>query len=182
MTAADAQVTPRIPVTDVGALVIVPFVDGMLRTETMDAVAAADVGYLTQPLSTADGGDYARAFRDWWDLPMDIVIVEQDIVPTVEQIRELIEHPDEWVSAPYHVGEGRYTTGLGFCKLAFTLRARWPDAATNITSDPRGTGGYVDWISLNESVERHLGRLGERMTVLGQPVIHLHYPLGKSDG
>lgn len=176
---------PAIPVVEVAfndAMVIVPFVDGMLRPETMAAVESCGAGYLTQPIATADAGDYARAFRDWWDLPMDIVIVEQDIVPTRAQLVELIDHPDEWVSAPYHVGEGRYTTGLGFCKIAASLRERWPDGATNITADPRGRGGYVSWQSLNEAVERHLGRLGERMTVLGAPVIHLHYPLGASDG
>ena len=160
----------------VDVLILVPFVDGMLREQTMAAVHESGLPYLTQPLDPADPYHYAATLRDWWKLPMDIVIIEQDMVPTTGQISELIYNDHRWVAMPYHVGHGQYTTGLGFCKISAALRQTWPDAGVNASTDPRDSRNLIGWPSLNENVDRHLFRLGERQTVIGTPVAHLHYP------
>jgi hypothetical protein len=175
-TTPDYYIPPGIT-TPVDLMIIVPYVDGMLREETMAAVAGSGEAYLNHPLSPDDPYDYASAFRTWWNLPMDLIIIEQDMAPTPEQIKALIHHPDPWVTAPYHVGNGRYATGLGFCKIAHRLRTGHPMAGVNISLDPRDQRDLITWTGLNENVHRHLTRLGERETALGFTVEHLHYPV-----
>jgi hypothetical protein len=173
----DLYIPPGIDAGPVDVLILVPYVDGMLRPETMAAIHESGHAYLTQPIDPADPYEYAGWFRNWWRMPMDLIVIEQDMVPTPAQINELAYHPDPWVGARYHVGNGQYTTGLGFCALGAKMRQSHPDAGVNITVDQRGNGNLVDWISLNENVERHLTRLGETMTVIDTPVTHLHYPV-----
>lgn len=169
-------IPPGATAVPVDTLIVVPYVEGMLRAETMAALHDSGQAYLTQPLDPADPYDYAAKFRDWWRLPMDLIIMEQDMVPTANQINKMVYSDEPWVTMLYHVGAGQYTTGLGFCKIAAHLRRAWPDAGVNISVDPRGGGNLVDWISLNEAVERHLGRLGVTQTILSGTVAHLHYP------
>lgn len=168
---------PGASLIQIDTLIVVPFVPGMLREATMDAVRASGQAYLTAPLDPADPYDYAAKFRDWWGYGFDLIVIEQDIVPTLDQINALAAHPGDWVTVPYHVGEGRYTTGLGFCRISRALRRRHPHAGVNASLDPRDTRNLVHWISLNESVERHLYRLGERQSVCDGTVEHLHYPV-----
>ena len=45
--------------------------------------------------------DYATALRVYWELSGHMVIVEHDIVPTEEQVRELIDCPHPLCTIPY---------------------------------------------------------------------------------
>ncbi|HEX3513851.1 MAG TPA: hypothetical protein VHT26_07620 [Trebonia sp.] len=172
----DYYIPPGESDTVVERMIIVPFVGGMLRDETMAAVHASGEAYLTVPINPDDPYEYAAQFRQWWNLPMDLVIVEQDIVPTLEQIDQLTAHPHDWTAMAYHVGDGRYATGLGFCKITAALRQRRPHGGVNASLDPANARELVHYTSLNENVERHLTRLGEHQTVLPGKVVHLHYP------
>lgn len=158
------------------AFVVVPYVEGMLRDQTHDAISAWGGTYVTYPIDAGDREAYAAGFKAWWQVPMDLIVIEQDMTPTGEQINALIDTPHEWAGAAYHIGFGRTTTGLGFCKIALSLRERYPSAGENIIRNQSRGGGLADWVSLNENVARHLERLGERMHVLDFEVGHLHYP------
>lgn len=175
-TATDYHIPPGVTEDQVDTIVVVPFVPGMLREQTMQALHDSGMAYLTVPLRPGNEYEYAAAFRLWWNLPFDLIILEQDMVPAPGQLRFLAVHEGEWVSAGYHCGNGQYATGLGFCKIARTLRERHPNAGFNATADPRDPRELIGWMSLNENVERHLTRLGERQTVLGFTVEHLHHP------
>lgn len=170
------HIPPGVTADPVDLMVVLPYVDGMLREETMAALHASDLPYLTQPIDPNDPGDYAGWLRNWWQMPMDLVVLEQDMVPTAEQFAELARYPADWVVMPYHVGNGQYATGLGFCKLTRGLRQRHPEAGRNASLDPRNSRDLINWISLNENLERHLTRLGELQTRINTPVRHLHYP------
>lgn len=137
------HIPPGITSDPVDVLILVPFVHGMLRDETMAAIDASDEAYLTAPLDPTDPYHYAATLREWWNLPMDIVIIEQDMVPTTAQITELIYHDHRWVAMPYHVGGGQYATGLGFCKISAVLRKDHPDAGVNASTDPRDARNLV---------------------------------------
>lgn len=166
-----------VSLVQVDTLIVVPFVPGMLREATMEAVKESGQAWLTAPIDPQDAYAYAGYFRDWWEYDFDLIVIEQDIVPMPEQINALAAHPADWVTVPYHVGQGRYATGLGFCRISRALRRRHPHAGINASLDPRDTRNLVNWISLNESVERHLHRLGERQSVCDGTVEHLHYPV-----
>ncbi len=172
----DYYIPPGVTVLPLTTIVLIPYVEGMLRPETMDAVHQSGEAYLTQPLDPADPYHYAAVFRDWWNLPMDLIILEQDMVPMPGQFRALARHDDPWVAMPYHVGDGRYATGLGFCKISRRLRTSYPGAGVNCSTDPRDSRELIGWKSLNENIEKHLTRLGVTQTVIGTPVTHLHYP------
>jgi hypothetical protein len=172
----DLHIPPDGPDGPVSTIIVVPYVDGMLREETMQAVHDSGEAYLTQPIDPDDPYDYAGWFRTWWKMPMDFIVIEQDMVPTPAQIKTLIEQGPDWSGIPYHVGDGRYTAGLGFCKISAALRKRWPNAGVNASLDPADSRNLIAWPSLNENVERHLTRLGERFWALSGKVEHLHYP------
>lgn len=169
-------IPPGITSDAVDLAVILPYVDGMLREETTAALHLSELAYLTVPLDKDDPYDYAAKFREWWTMPMDLVILEQDMVPTYDQFHDLAEYGADWAAMAYHVGNGQYTTGLGFCKLSRSLRSRWPNAGVNASLDPTDSKTLIQWAGLNENVERHLTRLGEKQITVPGTVTHLHYP------
>lgn len=160
----------------IGCALILPHVPDMLRDETMAAAIASSAPYFAFPLDPQQPYQYAQLFAQLWEWPVDTVWIEQDMVPTTEQIKDLLYCEHEWCTIKYHQGGGMYTDGIGFAKFARSLKQSWPDAGTNIAADPRGLAPAVAWPSLNESVENHLSRLGIRMHVHRGHVTHLHYP------
>lgn len=167
---------PPAPVIAPDPLVVIPYVHGWLREETTEAVHAWGGSWCTRPIEDGDPYGYAKAFEQWWGYPGDLVIVEHDIVPADGQIAEMLQCPEEWCSAAYSVGEGRTTTGLGLTKISARAKAYAPYGGENCARDPRDHARYVDWTSLNESVERHLSRLGFVQHIHTPNPVHLHYP------
>jgi hypothetical protein len=159
-----------------GAALIVPFVPGMLKAETFAAIEQSGAPYFTFPLQWSDPYQYAELFRQLWDWPVDTVFIEQDMVPTTQQIKDLLYCNHDWCTIKYHQGGGMYTDGIGFAKFSAALKTAWPVAGSNISADPRGRERAVKWPSLNEQVENHLSRLGVVMHVHDGHVVHLHYP------
>lgn len=159
-----------------GAFVVVPYTLGMLREETVAALNAWDGAYVTYPLDAFDPYAYATAFADWWHVPMDLLVIEQDMVPSPEQIDEILACPEIWCTAKYHQGHGVYRQGLGFMKIARRFRRSYQHAGGNIARDPSGRAPAVTWQGLNESIQRHLNRLGYEEHVHDFTVTHLHYP------
>lgn len=166
-----------VPENDTRVMVSVPYVEGMLRGETLAALDAWGGPYTTWRLNPLNGYDYAMRFLSWWITPGDFMVIEQDMVPRPGLIAEIAACPDTWCSARYHAGGGRYITGLGMAKFTDALKRAHPWAGQNIVTDPRGNGLLVDWTSLNEAVERHLTRLGVTCHIHDTVVEHLHYPV-----
>jgi hypothetical protein len=156
-------------------LIVVPYIDGWLRPETLAAIEATGLPYATRPIEDGDPYGYAKAFEQWWANRLDLLVIEHDIVPPDGMITEMLECPEQWCSANYHVGGGRTTTGLGITKISHLIKVAYPYGGMNIARDPRDRRRYVDWISLNESCDRHLARLGYRQHIHFPNPIHLHY-------
>lgn len=155
--------------------IVIPHVTGMLRPATLAAVEAVGRPYAAHPLVIGDPYSYAWWFEKWWNIPGDLVIVEQDIVPAEGQIEAMLQCPGDWCSANYHVGGGRTTTGLGLAKISWRIKHAFPHAGQNAARDPRDPRRHLDWISLNEGVDRHLFRLGLRQCIHFPNPLHLHY-------
>lgn len=160
----------------VDVALIVPYVEGMLRDETLAVLDECDEAYFTFPIDAADPYQYAELFRQLWDSQMTTLWIEHDMVPTTGQIKELIYCDHDWCTMRYHQGGGMYTDGIGFAKFSKALKDTWPNAGTNIAADPKGRERAVMWPGLNEAVERHLSRLGVEMHVHDGTVVHLHHP------
>jgi hypothetical protein len=156
--------------------VLVPYVAGYLRQETQDAMATCGQRVEWYPIDAGDPFSYARWLQTMWNTGGDLIITEHDMVPTAVHVRRLLACEAEWCGHPYHVGEGRYATGLGFCKFSHNLMRRRPLAAQHAAQSPRTGGGLMPWQGLNESIERALTRAGEKMHVHEGAIPHLHYP------
>jgi len=176
----------QIPGTDTrgqpAAQVIVPYTLDKLRIETQDAVMAWGGDYTFQLLAKNDDYAYARALMGWWETHQDLVVIEHDIVPDPGMIRGLLECPGLWCGHPYHVGDGRYTYGLGLCKISRDVMDYRPGLATLAMRDHRGLVAHVPWASVNEAFERQMARSGYTMHHHPDPVTHLHYPTGQVRG
>lgn len=175
MSVSETESPPNAPVRAMSPLVVVPYVPEWLRNETIDALSASGVDHHFCALEAGDPYAYARNFERWWMTAGDLMVIEHDMVPAPGQIAEMLSCPEHWCSANYHVGDGRTTTGLGICKISWQVKVRWPYGGMNISHDPRDTRRYVDWIGLNESVDRHLSRLGYRQHIHFPNPVHLHY-------
>lgn len=156
--------------------VVVPYIDGMLRDETTAAVMAWGGSYTFEQLDRTDPHAYAKALVSWWEFGLDLVVVEQDIVPAPGMIQGLLACPQPWCGHAYHVGEGRYAYGLGLCKFNSLLIAERPTAAMLAMRDMNGKFNRIEWPSVNEAIERQVSRFGFTIH-LHEPVVeHLHYP------
>lgn len=153
----------------------IPYVEGWLRPETQDAIEASGLPYALTCLEEGDPYAYARNFERWWASLEDLIVVEHDMIPPTGMLQEMAECPEEWCSANYHVGGGRTTTGLGITKISWRVKVAYPYGGMNIARSPRDRRTYVDWISLNESCDRHLVRLGYRQHIHFPNPVHLHY-------
>lgn len=158
------------------AFVVVPYVQGKLRAETRAAVESWGGHYTFQQIDQDNDYAYASAFLGWWNVPAETIVIEQDVVPAPGQILDMLACERPWCVRPYHVGEGRFTTGLGFCKFSVQLKRTFTSVGYLASRDPRGKGLGVHWKSLNESIDRQLTRYGVIPHVHRPAVEHLHYP------
>lgn len=169
-TGATTQRQPAEP------LVAVPYIAGMLRWETEEAVSSWGGRYALYPLERSDPYSYATLLESLWARGFDLVIVEHDIVPAPGMIKGLLDCEALWCSHYYHVGSAVYTTGLGLCKFSRTLQEQLPGAAQLAAAHPKTGGGRMDWTGLNESIERVLTRRAVVQHVHEGYPAHLHYP------
>jgi len=162
--------------------VVVPHVRELLADATIAAVMEWGGSYAFQPLDPHDPYAYARALMEWWERRMDLVVIEHDIVPGPGMIEALLACDQPWCGHPYHIGEGRYTYGLGLCKVSADVINHRPGLAIMAMRDHRGQVGKVRWPAVNESFGRQMARYGYTMHHHAPAAAHLHYPEGPGGG
>lgn len=164
------------------AHIVVPYTLQGMRLETQDAVMSWGGPYTFHILAAGDPYAYARAFMDWWETHLDLVVVEHDIVPAPGMIEGLLTCPEPWCGHAYHVGQGRYTTGLGLCKISRSVMDTHPGLGMLAMRDHRGRVARIEWPGVNEALDRQMIRYGYRMHVHDPVVEHLHYPREQARG
>lgn len=164
------------------AHVVVPYTVEKLREQTMTAVMEWGGDHTFYALDPTDDYAYARVLMDWWERHQDLVVIEQDIVPAPGMIDALLACAEAWCGYPYHVGEGRYTYGLGLCKIAATVMARHPALGMLAMRDHRGRICAQPWPAVNEALERQMTRCGYTMHHHEGVPVHLHYPIEQARG
>lgn len=71
------------------------------QRETLRAFKMIDSVYQVEHIHAVKKGDYARAIKRFWGKGHDLIIVEQDIVPTPKQIHELLSCKARLCCFPY---------------------------------------------------------------------------------
>lgn len=137
---------------------IVPFVPGMLRTETYTALAEyAEF----RPLAAGDETAYWRLLAAEWQRPGDLTVVEQDIVPHPGVLDEMAACPREWCVSPYLTANRQLCDrGLGCTKFSAALKTRLPD--TIQLAGQIATVGLPlrSWRRLDSNIAAVLGHAG----------------------
>jgi hypothetical protein len=125
-----------------GTQIRIPFVEGMLRPETVKWGNACRAQFWElEP----DDESYYRAFREWWLTAEvgDLIVVEQDIVPPVGAMESMMRcRHSAWCACWYYIypvgRDGRkdrsrgalpFGMGLGCTRFADSLRRAHPELA-----------------------------------------------------
>lgn len=107
-------------------LVVVPYVDGMLRRDTVEAVESSGLRNLLVRLPGRDIGAYGRLFAHLWAGPDDLILVEQDVAPKPGQLATLAGCGHDWCGYSYDYDGIPASRVLGCTRLAYRMRAAWP--------------------------------------------------------
>ena len=127
--------------------IVCAYIDGLLREET-EAVLASQPDVRFHPLPAHDPFAYGRLLADYWrGAADDLLIVEQDILPTAADISLMAVCPNLYCGAPYE-----WTTdvgvALGFTRFRREFMLQYPTAMEQTIA--RGLG----WKQLDVTFQR----------------------------
>src|ERR1700740_1292898 len=94
-----------------------------LSEETAECLNGTDAELV--PLDYEDSWGYLREITNRWNGDEDLIIIEQDMTFTHDQLDELRNCPEPWCAFGYKIGDWRTTFSLGFTKLSAELRHNW---------------------------------------------------------
>ncbi len=124
--------------------IICPFIPGMLRDETQEALRAEGAWFY--PLDPEDGRAYGKVLVHEWTKAEDFLIVEQDMLPTKADIQLMRDCPEQYCAAVY-----AWTTdigpSLGFTRFRREFMLRYPDAM-------REANERAEWYQLDVVLQR----------------------------
>lgn len=155
-------------------MVVIPYVQGMLRPMTVLSVQESGIAFTKARLVAEDPSDYARTFVDCWARGGTFVVVEQDIVVPPGSIAALIECEHPWCAHHYPIKGYLYGPLLGLAKFSWHLIESHPKAASNALWYNKGKRAWVPWKSISERLASELGSLGYECHWHDPVAGHLH--------
>lgn len=162
--------------------VMVPFVDGMLRAETVAALRDTRLMIDYVLIDPEDVGAYSQAFALRWNLGVDLVVIEQDMEPAPGMVAQLGACGKPWCSFPYYCGTATPAYGLGMCKFTAGLQSARPSLGEQAARDHRGLLYSRHWRGLNERIISLMEHFGHYAHLHPETVSHLHeYPVPAVD-
>jgi hypothetical protein len=154
--------------------VYLPYVVGMLRSETTEALGHGPCPVVPVRLPADHPYAYTECLARWWDRGEVFIICEQDIVPPIWSIERLVRCPRPWCYHPYDVGGGPTGPMLGLVKFDPATLSTNPRSVPKALR-PRSTPpGWVHWRSSNEAIQRALVGMGARPHQHLPAAVHLH--------
>jgi hypothetical protein len=154
--------------------IVVPFVDGMLCDETVDALTRSTFTWEPVKLPMLDDEAYGRAFRGWWSDGQAFCVVEHDNVPTFEQLAGLARCDELRCAVPYQYMGKVITTGLGCTRFSQELLREFPHAADR-AMEMGATHQYpAKWFQVDAGINNYLTIVGRAVHVHDGLCEHLH--------
>lgn len=154
--------------------VVVPWVPGMLREETVTALDRAGVPWESCSMPAWDSGAYGSLLEQLWRDGRSFCVLEQDVVPTGAMLFRLAACRGDWCSHCYDDPAYPRTPMLGLVRFSAALIERHPEVGVHVLRTGHTRRQHVAWPSVNETLCRHLWRTGEVWHRHRPDVVHLH--------
>ena len=150
---------------------IVPFVEDGLAEEVRDLGNSLDAEFVLTP--RADTTSYCALMSRLWSEGEGFIVVEQDVLPTVEILHEMWTCPEEWchgywIDPPSDIPHWQW---LGCAHFSASLLKRAPDIMGKL-AEQRQTHWNQQDISLCLALQAT--RDGRGPHLHNPPVTHLH--------
>lgn len=156
------------------ATILVPYVLGMLSINTYRVVTCSGFYYRLVRMNPDDEGQYGRLLRRLWANPIDLIICEHDVEPTLTQLQSILLCGHDWCS--YNYDSDLYPDGPshGLVRYSRRLMARHPLAAevALVTGKRRDT--EAEWWRVDSLMARDLMIRGEPWQAHEGLVHHAH--------
>lgn len=156
------------------ARIIIPYVPGMLHPDTENWAR----GYEAAELHRLDPGDdaaYYTLMSELWQETGDLIIVEQDILPTPTTVERMLNCTATWCTAQYQIAGGQWVNNaLGCVKFGEGLRQKWPGVMVRVGYLTEDGAPRYSWRRLDTRISQVLHELDLRPHWDHAPVEHLH--------
>jgi predicted O-methyltransferase YrrM len=166
-----------LPEPELAPVILVPHIRGGLKPQTLEAVgmnSGANINGITVHIELLEGEDaYHNLIAEFWREARTFITLEQDIVPTAEQVNELLTCAEPWCAFEYDYPPFGLYAGMGFAKFSSTLLRDEP-RALDITanwSDAKHPAKH--WCRVDGYLKQYLYSQGHVQHIHGQ-VEHLH--------
>ena len=157
---------------------LVPYVDGMLRGDTADAVLAQAPAARLVPIDPDDPYAYGRTLTRVAAESLDLIVVEQDVIPPPGAIAGLLACPDGWCGHRVDCGNGPADATLGLAKFGRQLLRRHPDLFVRAAGRGKVGPCRVPWNALDGWVRHVMRAWGVTWHAHSPDAPHLHDYLG----
>lgn len=150
--------------------VVVPYVIGGLRDETLRAVSQQpDVEFVL----LEDDEAYWRVWKELWEAGTDFVVVEQDIVPGPDTFSLFEQCPELWCAHAYPYSVFGLYAGTGCVRFRAELLAATPLLIDHVGQSFDTTHPPKHWCRLDAWMQNELHTAGYRMHRHEPPVAHI---------
>ena len=153
---------------------LVPYVVGMLRDATADAVLAQAPAARLVPIDPADLYAYGRTLARVAAESLDLIVVEQDVIPPRGAIAGLLACPDGWCGHRIDCGNGPADATLGLARFGRQLLRRHPDLFVRAAGRGKVGPARVPWNALDGWIRHVLRAWGVTWHPHTPDALHLH--------
>jgi hypothetical protein len=159
---------PQIPV------VLLPYVNGMARADTLTRADQAALQVYLCPIDPQDPHDYGRLLDRAWGQYEQLLILEHDVVPPPGRLEEMALCPRQVCSTAYPIMGTLHEYGLGCVRYSRTVQESHPLLMWHATQNYRGQRIPTPWMHLDGAIARELSVRGVPVHTHAPPAVHLH--------
>lgn len=149
--------------------IIVPHTRAGLKRETREALLPLSPLFYTLEGDAA----YHDLIAALWDAREDFLVVEQDVVPSPEDVQSLLACPQPWCAFAYDYPPFGLYAGLGCARFRSVVMKRWPQAMRfcALLSDEKHSRKH--WCRVDGMLKQYLQERGVQQHIHGV-CRHLH--------
>lgn len=153
-------------------MIVIPYLAGMLHADTERW--GAEHGAVLKRIRYGDDEGYWRLLSTLWKESGDLLIVEQDMLPSPHVTDRMARCRRPWCVSPFQVDGGAWAQeALGCTKFAARLKSRHPDLMVELGESTAYGDAPKLWHRLDIRLALLMRELGYRPHIHKRSV-HLH--------